>query len=52
MDKVGHATTAYSISWLGYQTYKWAGVPEKKAVWYGGGIGLAYESIIEILDGF
>lgn len=52
MDKCGHATTAYYISRIGYESYRWCGVSENKAAWFGGLLGLAYMLNIEILDGF
>jgi hypothetical protein len=52
MDKVGHMTTSYYISRVGYASYIWAGVDRKKAAWYGGLLGFAYLANIEILDGF
>lgn len=52
MDKVGHAYSAYHIGEAGYGMLKSCGVKEKKSVFYGGTMGLAYLSIIEILDGF
>ncbi|MCX6251563.1 MAG: DUF2279 domain-containing protein [Bacteroidetes bacterium] len=52
MDKIGHSTTAYYISQIGYVSYKWSGVERKKAILYGGLLGLAYLTNIEILDGF
>ncbi|MDP1624045.1 MAG: DUF2279 domain-containing protein [Bacteroidales bacterium] len=52
VDKCGHATTGYYISRIGYSTYRWAGVKEKEAAWFGGLIGFAYLLNIELLDGF
>jgi hypothetical protein len=52
MDKCGHAITAYYISRIGYESYRWAGVDRKKAIWFGGLLGFAYMANIEILDGF
>ncbi|MGL6268110.1 MAG: DUF2279 domain-containing protein, partial [Chitinophagaceae bacterium] len=52
MDKAGHAWTSYQISRLSGDMWKWTGINEKKAVWLGGISGVAYTSIIEILDGF
>ena len=52
MDKMGHATTSCYIGNAGYYTLKWAGVENKKAIWYGGCLGSAYMLTIEILDGF
>ncbi len=52
MDKVGHMVTSYYISRIGYTSLRWSGLPEKKAVWYGGSLGFLFQSTIEILDGF
>jgi len=52
MDKCGHAMTAYYISKIGYESYKWSGLERKQAIWFGGLLGLAYMTNIEILDGF
>ena len=52
VDKIGHTTTAFYISRIGYSTYRWAGMKEKQAAWYGGLLGFAYLLNIEILDGF
>jgi len=51
MDKIGHATTSCSIGAVGYYSLKWCGVENKKAIWYGGGLGSVYMLTIEILDG-
>jgi hypothetical protein len=52
VDKCGHAVTANYISRIGYMSYRWSGVAEKPAAWYGGLLGFAYLLNIEILDGF
>jgi hypothetical protein len=52
MDKCGHAMTSYYISRIGYESYRWSGVERKKAIWFGGLLGFAYMTNIEILDGF
>lgn len=52
MDKAGHATSAYYISMIGYNSYRWAGLSNQKATLYGGLLGIAYMLNIEILDGF
>jgi len=52
VDKCGHGITAYYISRIGYSTYRWSGVKEKPAAWFGGLLGFAYLLNIEILDGF
>ena len=52
MDKVGHAYSAYQAGLLGMDIMKWSGVPEKKAIWYGGAYGAIFLTTIEILDGY
>ena len=52
MDKIGHATTAYYISMIGYNSYRWAGLSSQKATIYGSLRSMAYLLNIEILDGF
>jgi hypothetical protein len=52
MDKLGHAWTTYQISRASASSWKWAGISEKKARLLGAASGMAFQSIIEILDGF
>jgi hypothetical protein len=52
MDKIGHATSSYWIGRIGYESLRWCGVSEKKAVWYGGTWGLIYLTSVEVFDGF
>ena len=52
MDKAGHVWTAYQISRVSGDIWRWTGINERKAIWLGGISGVAYQSIIEILDGF
>jgi Predicted periplasmic lipoprotein (DUF2279) len=52
MDKAGHVWTTYQLSRASGDVWKWSGISEKKAIWLGGISGLAFQSIIEILDGF
>ena len=52
MDKMGHFTTSYYLSKLSYNTLRWTGLSENKSVLYGGGMGIMYLTVIEILDGF
>lgn len=51
MDKIGHAWTAYSTSKATTQLWRWAGVNEKKSVFFGTGTSLLYLLSIEYLDG-
>jgi len=52
MDKVGHAVTTYYVGMAGYHALKWSGVSDKKAIWYGGTLGLLLETSVEVMDGF
>ncbi len=52
MDKAGHIWTAYQLARVSGAAWKWTGLPEKSAVWLGGTSSLAFQSIIEIQDGF
>jgi len=51
MDKLGHASISCTIGTIGYESLKWCGVENKKAIWYGGCLGSVYLLTIEILDG-
>ncbi|MBE0650806.1 MAG: DUF2279 domain-containing protein [Bacteroidales bacterium] len=50
-DKFGHLTTTYQVGNYGYWSLRWAGVSEKKAIWYGGTVGLFYMTTVEFFDG-
>ncbi|MEP6926215.1 MAG: DUF2279 domain-containing protein, partial [Ginsengibacter sp.] len=52
VDKVGHAYSAYSESRAGMELWRWAGLSRNKRIWLGGLTGVAYQSVLEILDGF
>ena len=52
VDKASHFYAAYLGGRLSMQMWKWAGASKNKYVWLGGMSGLAYESLIEVMDGF
>lgn len=52
IDKLGHITSAYWIGRVGYESLRWAGLSEGKAIWYGGTWGWVYLTSVEIFDGF
>jgi len=52
VDKVGHATTAYTFSNYGYWMLRWSGVSNTKSALYSGLMGFGSMTVIEILDGF
>ncbi len=51
-DKAGHVWSSYQMSRLTTEMWKWTGMKKKNAVLAGAASGLAYQSIIEIQDGF
>jgi uncharacterized protein YfiM (DUF2279 family) len=52
VDKVGHAYSAYVASNGSMELWRWTGISRKKRIWLGGLSGIAYQTIIETLDGF
>lgn len=52
LDKLGHSTTAYTLSYYSFESLKWAGVNNNKSAIYGGLMGFGAMTVIEILDGF
>ncbi len=52
VDKAGHALTSYVVGKTCMRSLRWAGVDEKKSMWYGAGIGFTYQATIEVFDGF
>jgi len=52
VDKVGHMYSAYIESKGSMEMWRWAGLPRKQRIWIGGLSGAAYQTVIEILDGF
>lgn len=52
IDKGGHVINSYYLGKFGVEILKWTGMPQKKAAWIGGNVGLAFLTSIEIFDGF
>ena len=52
MDKGGHLATSYIVVSFGYELLRDAGLDEKRSIWYGGTLGLAFLTTVEIFDGF
>ena len=52
LDKCGHFWGAFQESRGAVDMLRWAGLSEKKAIWYGSFVGFVVQSPIEILDGF
>jgi hypothetical protein len=52
MDKLGHILTAYTISRITSAVYAWAGLKHSESTAYGTSLAMAYQTNIEIFDGF
>ncbi|MEP6710901.1 MAG: DUF2279 domain-containing protein [Ferruginibacter sp.] len=52
IDKVGHAYSAYAESKASMEVWRWTGIDRKKRILLGGFSGAAYQTVIEVLDGF
>lgn len=52
MDKAGHMWTAYQVSRVSGELWKWTGLNTNKAAVLGGLSGIMYQGIIEVQDGF
>ncbi|MEA3494712.1 MAG: DUF2279 domain-containing protein [Bacteroidota bacterium] len=52
IDKCGHTLTSYYVGKIGMEALNWAGVKRNKAIWYGGTLGLAFMTSVEIFDGY
>lgn len=52
VDKAGHMYTAYILSSTSMELWRWTGINRNKRIWYGGMGGVAYQTVIEVLDGF
>lgn len=51
MDKAGHMMTCYTFGRYGRDILRWAGMSDRKSLWWGGSSGLIYMTGIELLDG-
>ncbi|WP_243650995.1 YfiM family protein [Hymenobacter gummosus] len=51
LDKAGHFWGAFHESRGAVDLLRWAGLPERKALWYGGFVGFLLQSPIEYFDG-
>lgn len=52
VDKVGHAWSAYFGAQLSTELFRWTGVKPKRAALYGAGVGIAFVTVIELLDAY
>ncbi|WP_091084327.1 DUF2279 domain-containing protein [Flavobacterium gillisiae] len=52
MDKVGHMYSSYHLGRLGAEMLEWSGTTQKEQLIYGAGLGFAFLTAVEVLDGF
>ena len=52
MDKAGHAYTAYTAAFISSRWWYWTGKSTKRGAWISGITAFAYQSSIEVMDGF
>ncbi|MBC5773641.1 DUF2279 domain-containing protein [Pontibacter sp. KCTC 32443] len=52
VDKAGHFWGAFHQSRAGIDMLRWAGVPDKKAILYGGLLGVVLQTPVEVFDGY
>lgn len=52
IDKAGHFWTSFHESRAGVDLLRWAGVTDKKAIVFGGLLGVVMQTPVEIFDGF
>lgn len=52
MDKVGHFYTAHKINQLTTDLYRWSGYDRRKSLWIGTGVGMGYQTTLEMFDAY
>lgn len=52
MDKMGHVWSSYMEGKVSMEMWRWTGIERKKRIWLGGLSGFAYQTVIEVLDGY
>lgn len=52
LDKAGHLFTAYFETEISFQGLRWTGTNQRKAAWFASGLGLFYQSTIEMFDAY
>lgn len=52
MDKAGHVYSSYHLCRLGSEMLQWSGASSKQQLIYGAGLGFAFLTAVEVLDGF
>ena len=52
VDKVGHFYSSYHLGRFGAEMLQWSGATQKDQLLYGAGVGFAFLTAVEVLDGF
>ena len=52
MDKLGHVYSSYMGGFIGKEALLYAGLKEREAILYGGGLGFLFLSTVEVFDGY
>ena len=52
MDKAGHVFSSYHLGRFGAEILQWSGVNKKNQLLYGAGLGFAFLTAVEVLDGY
>jgi len=52
MDKAGHLMTTYAVSSILHPWFQWSGYNKKQSLLLSAGISVAYQTGIEVLDGY
>jgi hypothetical protein len=52
MDKAGHLFSSYHLGRLSAEMLQWSGSSKKKQLIYGAGLGFAFQTAVEVFDGF
>jgi hypothetical protein len=52
MDKAGHLFSSYHIGRFGSEMMQWSGAKKQNQLIYGAGLGFAFLTAVEVLDGF
>ena len=52
MDKLGHSFSAYHLGRFGAEMLQWSGASKKNQLVYGAGLGFAFLTAVEVMDGY
>lgn len=52
MDKLGHSFSSYHLGRFGAEMLQWSGASKKNQLIYGAGVGFAFLTAVEVMDGY